>query len=532
MPTDVRRVIKRFQQAEQVFEDWRPIHEDCYAYCLPQRNTFRNENSQQGEKRVDRMFDSTGQSSLMRFASRIHSELMPPFQKWVELRAGPLVPEDMRNDINAQLEDINQKLFAVLQSSNFDVACPEMLLDLGIGSGVMMVEKGPDHDNLVKFTTVPLANAMLEESPDGQVVGVYRKWKAIEIRFIELKWPDAAIPAALAKKAADEETAKTDLIEATYMDTKTQAWTYCVIYRESSAKANGEVLVDRPMSGNPWLTPRWMKAPGEVYGRGPAMIALPDIKTQNKIVEFVLKNAALNIAGVYTGVDDGVLNPNTVAIVPGAVIPVRSNGGTRGPSLLPLRNPGEIQFAEVEMEKLTMRIQQVLLDTRLPPEAGPVRSATEIVERIRQLAGDQGSPFGRLMREFVTPMVKRVLMIMQESGLIKPVKVNGLTVTAQIISPLAQQQNINEVQAVVQGMQTLFAISPEIAMLSAKIEELGPWILEKVGTPAKFIRTKTEREGLQKMAGAIAVQQAQAQQKPAGVQQDGGGSPVPLAKAA
>lgn len=531
MAVDIRRVVKRYKQAEQVFEQWRAIHEDAYAYCLPQRNLYNTDYSTQGEKRVDRMFDSTGQSSLMRFAARIHSELMPPFQRWVELKAGPLVPEELRNDIDAQLEDINQKMFAVLQASNFDVAAPEMLLDLGIGTGCMMVEKGPDIENLLKFTTVPLAHAMLEESPDGQVVGVYRKWKQIEIRYIELKWADATLPGALAKKAADEETAKTDLIEATFMDLKTREWHYIVIYMESSEKTDGAALVERSLKGNPWLTPRWMKAPGEPYGRGPAIIALPDIKTQNKMVEFILKNAALNIAGVYTGVDDGVLNPNAVAITPGAVIPVRSNGGTRGPSLQELRTAGDLSFAEVEMEKLTLRIQQILLDRQLPPDTGPVRSATEIVERVKQLVSDLGSPFGRLMREFITPMVQRVLQIMTDAGLIQPVKVNGLTVTAQIVSPLAQQQNLNEVEAVVRGLQVLASISPEIMMLSAKVEALGPWILQRFGTPARFIRSDSEREGLQKMAGAIAVQQQQAAQ-PAGVQQEGGASPVPLAQAA
>ncbi len=55
-----------------------------------------------------------------------------------------------------------------------------------------------------------------------------------------------------------------------------------------------------------------MKVAGEIYGRGPVITALPDIKTLNKVKELVLKNASLAIAGVYTAADDGVLNPNTI----------------------------------------------------------------------------------------------------------------------------------------------------------------------------------------------------------------------------
>ena len=38
---------------------------------------------------------------------------------------------------------------------------------------------------------------------------------------------------------------------------------------------------------------RWLKAPGETYGRGPVAKALPDIRTANKVVELVLKNASI-----------------------------------------------------------------------------------------------------------------------------------------------------------------------------------------------------------------------------------------------
>ena len=65
-------------------------------------------------------------------------------------------------------------------------------------------------------------------------------------------------------------------------------------------------------------------------GRGPCLYALPDIKTLNKVTELTLKNASISIGGVFTAVDDGVLNPQTISITPGAVIGVSSNGGARG----------------------------------------------------------------------------------------------------------------------------------------------------------------------------------------------------------
>src|SRR3546814_6808214 len=51
------------------------------------------------------------------------------------------------------------------------------------------------------------------------------------------------------------------------------------------------------------------------------MKALPDIKTANKVVELILKNASIAVTGIWQADDDGVLNPATVRLVPGAIIP-------------------------------------------------------------------------------------------------------------------------------------------------------------------------------------------------------------------
>ena len=82
---------------------------------------------------------------------------------------------------------------------------------------------------------------------------------------------------------------------------------------------------------------RYGKIAGEIYGRGPLVTAaISDVKTLNKTLELVLKNASLAIAGVYTAADDGVLNPQNIKIQPGAIISVARNGGPQGASLTPL----------------------------------------------------------------------------------------------------------------------------------------------------------------------------------------------------
>ena len=70
----------------------------------------------------------------------------------------------------------------------------------------------------------------------------------------------------------------------------------------------------------PTIVARATKMAGELYGRGRVLLALSDARTLDKMQEFVLRHAALNVGGVMTGVSDGVLNPYTTVLAPGAVI--------------------------------------------------------------------------------------------------------------------------------------------------------------------------------------------------------------------
>ena len=72
---------------------------------------------------------------------------------------------------------------------------------------------------------------------------------------------------------------------------------------------------------SPFISFRWLKGAGEVYGRSPVMTVLPDIKTVNKVVELVLKNASISVTGIWQADDDGVLNPANIQLVPGSIIP-------------------------------------------------------------------------------------------------------------------------------------------------------------------------------------------------------------------
>jgi len=250
-----------------------------------------------------------------------------------------------------------------------------------------------------------------------------------------------------------------------------------------------------------------MKASQERYGRGPVLTALPDIRSLNKVKELILKSSSLSIGGVYTASDDGVLNPSTVRIVPGAIIPVARNGGPQGESLKPLPRPGDTQLSQLVTGDLVASIKAILMDESLPPDTMSARSALEISERMKQLSQNLGASYGRLINETMIPVVKRTLEVMNDVGMIElPLKVNGLQVKIAPTAPLAMAQNMGKVEETLNFMQITSQMGPQ-GQVFLKQDKLIDYIADQMGVPAELRTTPEEREQLMQQAMEIAQQQ-------------------------
>jgi hypothetical protein len=379
----------------------------------------------------------------------------------------------------------------------------------------------------VRFICVPQAQVAFEEGPFGGINGVFRK-HSMKIRLIEENWEGFELikPEGFDKMVEDDPEKEISLIEATYWDAKENTWYYEVIWEgpstnsRSKTKATKHRIIEDTFDESPWVIARWIKVAGETEGRGPVLYALPDAKTLNKLKELVLMNASIAVSGVWTAVDDGVLNPNTVKIIPGAVIPVARNGGALGASLTPLKSGADFNVAALLADDLISSIKKIMMDSTLPDQQGTPPSATEMIARIKDLQADIGSPFGRLMTELIRPLIQKTLAVLGEMKIIplqpgQKIKVNGGTVDVQVQSPLAQAQGLAEVQTAVQYFSLVQSLGPEAFLLGVNVEDAPEWLGTKMGVAPELMRTKEQRTQAQKMIGAMAAQQQQAGALPA-----------------
>lgn len=497
---DVEAILKRAEAAQRKKDLFESLYRDAYEFALPQRQLYGHyDGNDQGAKKMARVFDSTAINSTQRFANRLQSGIFPPQRKWCRLEPGPDIPLDRKQDAQAILDVYNEKMFTVIKQSNFDIAVGEFLLDLAVGTAGMLVLPGDDVQPL-NFIPVPMFLISYEEGANGQVDKIYRRMR-MKGEALSQQWRDAKISPVLQQRIDMKPTDEVDLIEATTYDPERGDWCYHVI--EKSTK---EEIVYRRMKSSPWVISRYMKVAGEIYGRGPLLTALPDIKTLNKTLELVLKNASLAISGVYTAADDGVLNPQTVKLVPGAIIPVARNGGPQGESLRPLPRSGDFNVSQIVIQDLRQNIKKTLLDESLPPDNMSARSATEVVERMKELAQNLGSAFGRLINETMVPLVARILSVMDERGLIDlPLQVNGLEVKVSPVAPLAMAQNMEEINNIMQFMQITAQLGTE-GRFAIKEGDLIDMLADKLGVPSAVRNTAAERAFLIEQQQTLAAQ--------------------------
>ena len=184
---------------------------------------------------------------------------------------------------------------------------------------------------------------------------------------------------------------------------------------------------------NPYIIFRWAVASGEQYGRGPVLRALPDIKTANKVVELVLKNATIAVSGIWQADDDGVINLSNINLTPGAIIPkaVGSSG------LTPLASGANFDVSQIVLKDLRERIRHALLADRLGLLSEKEMTATEIMARNADMMRILGATYGRLLHEFIRPLVERGLQILARRGVIDKISLHS-DAELKYIAPIAQ----------------------------------------------------------------------------------------------
>lgn len=501
---DYKKVMAQYKRALGKWHNWTDIWEEIYDFVMPQRESFYGEFS--GERRTQNIFDETAVTGLPRFASRLQLGFFPPNGRAFTLMPGPEYPADqITTEVMKELDNITEVLHEGLRNSNFNAEFHEGLQDLGIGTMNMLVESGRFVGDL-HFTAVPPTNLALLPGPMDTINSWFRWMTECDITEIKQRYPYAKYTKEMEAAQKRDPRRKTKLIEATMYDSEDKfkdEYTYYLISETDKAILHKATLKGR--GSVPWITTRWSKSGFEVWGRGPVLQAMPAIKTLNLTVQLILENAEMAIGGAYVYDDDGVFNPDNITIQPGTFIP-RSPGS----SLESLQSPARFDVGQLILEDMRRNVRKALfideLDTRA--NAKTPLSATEVSERLADVARDMGAVAGRMQKEFLHPLVERVVSIYQEQGILEIPKIDGRTIRIVPVSPLLRAQDQQDVADFVRFQQTVAGtFGSEMTPTLYNQQEVIKYLASKFGIKEALLANQQEVQQNIEMAMQLMNQQ-------------------------
>ncbi len=487
---EYKSVMDRYKKAKGRWQSWQDVWEEIYDYVLPHRESFFQEFS--GQRRTENIYDETAVVGLPKFASRLQLGFFPPNGRAFRLAPGPEFPKEaITKDVLAELDSVTEMIHEGLRNSNFNSEFHEGLQDLGIGTMNLLVKPGRFNGDL-EFTSVPMTHLALNAGGTDAVSDWFRWMPECDLTEVKHRFPQSKFTKEMTDAHKRDPKRKTKIIEATVYDQKNKfkdEWTYYIISETDKAILFSSVLKSR--AELPWITTRWSKSGFEVWGRGPVLQAMPAIKTLNLTVQLILENAEMAIAGSYVYDDDGVFNPDNITIQPGTFIP-RSPGS----QITTLGSAGRFDVAQLVLDDMRRNVRKAMfideLDTR---QAKTPLSATEVSERLADVARDMGAVAGRMQKEFLTPLVERIIGIYTAQGIIEMPKVDGRQIRVVPVSPLLRAQDQQDVADFVRFQQTAAqTFGAEFTPTLYNQDEVIKFLASKFGIPEELLADPAEKK--------------------------------------
>lgn len=399
MQSNLQQLYKR---AMDMREPWLRRWSDARKYTMPET-----------DEDTANLFDATAADAVDNLAASLYTLLTPPESLWLTL-----VPE---SDLSPDANVATNALRANLNDSNFYTTIHQCYLDLvTLGTACLFMSENPiGAVSAFSFTAIPMSDIAILPN------AIFHTTSMSLLDAVK-KYPTWTMPKNLRDALVENPDMPIKLVQS-LVGTEFTAWL------DAGGDIENNIVATGTFETNPYLIFRWSVSSGEIYGRGPVLRALPDIKTANKVVELVLKNATISVSGIWMADDDGVINLNNINLTPGAIIPkaVGSSG------LTPLVSGANFDVSQIILKDLRERIRHALLADRLGLLSEKEMTATEIMARNSDMMRILGATYGRLLHEFIRPLCERGLQILGRRGVIEPITLNG-DAELKYIAPIAQ----------------------------------------------------------------------------------------------
>lgn len=503
-------IINKFEKLKLGKSTWESHWKELTTYFLPEKDKVWG-GGIAGEKKGQQLFDSIGRRSAERLASALHGMLTNPSVQWFSFSTG--IPEIDNKEENAKwLQEVAKMINSILNTSNFQSEIHEVYLDLSsLCTSHLRVEE--DEIEVVRFVSRPIYECSVSENYKGIIDTMYYEYKRTLDQIVDEYGSTGKLPQKMLELRHKDPLKEYTIIQAIEPTHRLPDGLKHPLLDVTSVHILKDENVILKISGfeeNPCIVSRFYKLSGEMYGRGPSMYALPDVKTCDQMMKVWLEGAQLAINPPLQMPDEGVLLP--VRFVPGGTNYYRADSKDRIEPIITGANPG---VGHQVIEMIHENIEKAFYIDQLHLVESDRMTATEVMQRRDEQLRTLSPIIGRLMYELHAPIITRVFGIANRRNLLPqiPQELAKSKLEVKFTSQLAKAQESIDADSATRAFQTVAGMAqldPAIVDI-LNLDEHARYIYKSLGAPLHLLNTEKETQDARAQKQKLQQQAQQAQ---------------------
>lgn len=514
MDTRAEDLLRNYERLRSERGIWDSHYQEIAERIWPDRSNFVDKAKGDGGKRSDKVFDSTAALALTRFSAAMESMLTPRTTKWHKLR----IPESDLNEhprVQRYLDEVTNILFRMRYApgANFASQMHESYMSIGaFGTGGVLIEEMLGRG--MRYKSIDLANLYFCENRFGLIDYVCRTFWYTARQAVQ-HFKASELPQKVVDKATKSPHEKFEFVHIVKPSEDGGKWAYESYYVCIEGR---KVVETGGYTTFPYAIGRYITNANEQYGRSPAMLVLPTIKTLNEMDKTMLRAGHLQTAPPLLMAEDGALQafdfrPNALNF-----------GGLdeRGQQMVqPLNINPRLDWGQEMIEARQRVVNDAFLVTlfQILVDA-PQMTATEAMLRAQEKGALLAPTMGRQQSEKLGPLISREIDIAARAGQLPPMPrelvERGGEIEIEYVSPLNRIQRAEDGVAILRTFEAvapLAQIDPSI-MLAFDLAQAARELAEINGMPAKVLRSREEIDELREQQAQMAQVQAMLQAAP------------------
>lgn len=478
-------------QLQQERTSFRTHWQDLGDYILPRRPRFVLSDANRGERRNQKIIDSTATMAARTQRAGMMGGMTSPARPWKRLT----VPDPDLAEIGSVkewLDTVNQRMDAVFLRSNLYNALPMVYGDLGVfATSAMMIEE--DFKDVIRVYVFPIGSYYISTDHYGRVNVFFREFRMTVRQVVDqfaekdskgdLDFTRISQHVRMMWERGQRETwidvchviQPNDEWDRDRMEAKHKRYSSSY-YEKGTAQSGGGYLATNydtylRESGYdyfPVLCPRWETTGEDIYGTEcPGMTALGDIRALQTMQKRLAQAVEKMVNPPMTA--PTALRTQKNSILPGDVTFVDVREGQQGFKPAHEVDP-RVQGLMVAIQEHQARIRRAFYEDLFLMLANTDRreiTAKEIEARYEEKLLALGPVLEQLNQDLLDPLIDITFDIMVRQGLVPepPEELQGVDLKVEYVSIMAQAQKLVGISTIERFSQfaiQIAAVKPEV----------------------------------------------------------------------